>query len=197
MYSLPLSRSVTARKQCNGRLRDEAAADQGCCQKEFLHVFRDPRSLGLGIAIPLLLLFLFGYALTLDVDKVPLIIWDQSATPASRDLISRFSGSRYFSLKGYTDNYGDIERAIDKRDVLIALVIPIDFARRIESGEKAKVQAILDGSDSNTATIALGYAENVTLSFSGEVNLEQLRLHGVISPVGQLEFGPAFGLMPI
>jgi ABC-2 type transport system permease protein len=159
-------------------------------KKEFLHVFRDPRSLGLGIAIPLLLLFLFGYALTLDVDKVPLIIWDQSATPASRDLISRFSGSRYFSLKGYTDNYGDIERAIDKRDVLIALVIPIDFARRIESGEKAKVQAILDGSDSNTATIALGYAENVTLSFSGEVNLEQLRLHGVISPVGQLELRP-------
>jgi ABC-2 type transport system permease protein len=159
-------------------------------KKEFLHVFRDPRSLGLGIAIPMLLLFLFGYALTLDVDKVPLIVWDQSATHASRDLISRFSGSRYFSLKRYTDNYRDIERAIDRRDALIALVIPTDFARRIETGEKARIQAILDGSDSNTATIALGYAESVALSYSREVMLEQTRRQGVVSSVGQLDIRP-------
>jgi ABC-2 type transport system permease protein len=159
-------------------------------KKEFLHVFRDPRSLGLGIAIPMLLLFLFGYALTLDVDKVPLIVWDQSATHASRDLVSRFTGSRYFSLKKYTDNYRDIERAIDRRDVLIALVIPVDFARRLESGEKAPIQAIIDGSDSNTATIALGYAENVALSFSREVMLKQARRHGVVSSVGQIEIRP-------
>jgi ABC-2 type transport system permease protein len=159
-------------------------------KKEFLHVFRDPRSLGLGIAIPMLLLFLFGYALTLDVDKVPMIVWDQSATHASRELISRFSGSRYFSLKRYTDNYRDIERAIDRRDALVALVIPTDFARRLESGEKARVQAILDGSDSNTATIALGYAESVALSYSREVLLEQTRRQGVISSIGQLEIRP-------
>jgi ABC-2 type transport system permease protein len=159
-------------------------------KKEFLHVFRDPRSLGLGIAIPMLLLFLFGYALTLDVDKVPLIVWDQSATPASRELISRFSGSRYFSLQRYTDNYRDIERAIDRRDALIALVIPTDFARRIETGEKARIQAILDGSDSNTATIALGYAESVALSYSRGVMLEQARRHGVVSSVGQLDIRP-------
>ena len=159
-------------------------------KKEFLHVFRDPRSLGLGIAIPMILLILFGYALTLDVDKVPLIVWDQSATHVSRDLISRFSGSRYFSLKRYTDNYRDIERAIDRRDALIALVIPTDFARRIETGEKAHIQAILDGSDSNTATIALGYAESVALSYSREVMLEQTRRQGVVFPVGQLDIRP-------
>jgi len=159
-------------------------------KKEFLHIFRDPRSLGLGIAIPMLLLFLFGYALTLDVDKVPMIVWDQSSTHASRDLISRFSGSRYFLLKRYTDNYRDIERAIDRRDALIALVIPADFARKIETGEKARIQAILDGSDSNTATIALGYAESVVLSYSREVMLEQTRRHGVLSSVGQLDIRP-------
>jgi ABC-2 type transport system permease protein len=159
-------------------------------KKEFIHVFRDPRSLGLGIAIPMLLLFLFGYALTLDVDKVPMIVWDQSGTHASRDLISRFSGSRYFSLKRYTDNYRDIERAIDRRDALIALVIPTDFARRIETGEKARIQAILDGSDSNTATIALGYAESVALSYSLEVMLEQTRRHGMVSSVGHLDIRP-------
>ena len=159
-------------------------------KKEFLHVFRDPRSLGLGIAIPMLLLFLFGYALTLDVDKVPLIVWDQSGTHTSRDLISHFSGSRYFSLKRYTDNYREIERAIDRRDALIALVIPTDFARRIETGEIAHAQAILDGSDSNTATIALGYAESAALSYSREVMLEQTSRYGMPISVGQLDIRP-------
>jgi len=158
-------------------------------RKEFLHVFRDPRSLGLGIAIPMLLLFLFGYALTLDVDKVPLIVWDQSNTVASRDLISRFSGSRYFALQQYTNNYRDIERAIDRRDAIIALVVPYDFARRIETGEKAPVQAIIDGSDSNTATIALGYAQ-VALSYSRDVMLEQARRVGLAAPAGRLDVRP-------
>jgi ABC-2 type transport system permease protein len=159
-------------------------------RKELLHVFRDPRSLGLGIVIPMLLLFLFGYALTLDVDKVPLIVWDQSGTHASRDFISRFNGSRYFSLTRYVDNYRDIERAIDGRDALIALVIPSDFARRIESGRNAPVQAILDGSDSNTATIALGYADAVARSHSREIALEQVRRQGGTPAAGLLDVRP-------
>ena len=159
-------------------------------KKEFLHVFRDPRSLGLGIAIPMLLLFLFGYALTLDVDRVPLIVWDQSGTQASRDFVSRFSGSRYFALKQYTDNYRDIERAIDRRDAFIALVIPTDFARLIETGRKAPVQAILDGSDSNTATFALGYAEAVAFTYSRDVQLNQERRRGPVPQVGRLDVRP-------
>lgn len=159
-------------------------------KKEFLHVFRDWRSLGLGIAIPMLLLFLFGYALTLDVDKVPLIVWDQSNTVGSRDFISRFSGSRYFSLQRFTDNYGEIERAIDRRDALIALVIPVDFGRKIEAGRKAEVQAILDGSDSNTATIALGYADAVTLAYSRSIVLQQTQRRGNVRPAGQLDVRP-------
>jgi ABC-2 type transport system permease protein len=159
-------------------------------KKEFLHVFRDPRSLGLGIAIPMLLLFLFGYALTLDVDKVPLIVWDQSGTSASREFISHFSGSRYFQIQGYTDNYRDIERAIDRREARMALVIPSGFAREIESGEKARVQAILDGSDSNTATIVLGYADTVALTYSRGVMLEQARRYGLVNSTGQLDIRP-------
>jgi drug efflux transport system permease protein len=159
-------------------------------KKEFLHVLRDPRSLIMGIAIPLLLLFLFGYALTLDVDNVPLIVWDQSGTHASRDLVSRFSGSRYFSLRRHTDNYREIERAIDSREALIALVIPVDFARRIAAGKKAPVQAILDGSDPNTATTALGYAEAVTRSYSREIALSQALHHGGQTSITQLDVRP-------
>ena len=159
-------------------------------RKEFLHVIRDPRSLMMGLAIPMLLLFLFGYALTLDVDRVPLMVWDQSNTPASRDFVSRFAGSRYFSLQGTTDTYREIERAIDRRDALIALVIPVDFARRIETGRRAEVQTILDGSDSNTATIALGYANAVTQEYSREVVLKLARRSGNGISGGQLDVRP-------
>ncbi len=156
-------------------------------RKEFLHVLRDPRSLGMAVAIPMLMLFLFGYALTLDVDRVPLVVWDQSRSPASRRLIARFDGSRYFSRAGDVDDYRDLERAIDTRAALVALVIPTDFAGRIDSGRDAPVQCIVDGSDSNTATIALSYAEAVVEGFSQEVVLEHVRRVGASLPPPPLE----------
>ncbi len=144
-------------------------------RKEFTHIVRDPRSLGMAIAIPMLLLVLFGYALTLDVDNVPLVVWDQSESHASRQLASGFSGSRYFSLKGYVRSYPEVERAIDSGQALMALVIPVDFARNVESGRKAPVQLIVDGSDSNTATIAMSYADVVALNFSEGIALAQMQ----------------------
>ena len=131
-------------------------------RKEFLHVIRDFRSLIMAIAIPILMLLLFGYALTLDVDNVPLAVWDQSGTERSRELVSRFDGSRYFSLRMGVGNYGELVRAIDEGRVLVGLVIPRDFAQQIEAGRDAPVQLLVDGSDSNTATIAIGYGEAIS-----------------------------------
>ena len=147
-------------------------------RKEFTHIVRDPRSLGMGIAIPMLLLVLFGYALTLDVDNVPLVIWDQSESPASRQLVSGFLGSRYFLLQDYAHNYAEVERAIDAGRALMAVVIPPDFAGRIESGRSAPVQIIVDGSDSNTATIAMSYADMVALAYSQDVAVETTHRSG-------------------
>lgn len=144
-------------------------------RKEFLHVLRDPRSLMMGIGMPMMLLFLFGYALTMDVDRVPLAVWDQSQSVESREFISRFSGSRYFDLRISTDNYRQIEDAVDRREALIALVIPADFARILSRGETALVQTVVDGSDPNTATIALGYAEATAATFTRDIMLKQLR----------------------
>lgn len=144
-------------------------------RKEFLHVIRDPRSLIMGLALPMLLLFMFGYALTLDVDRVPFMVWDQSNTPASRDFVSRFAGSRYFALAGSTDNYREIERAIDERRALMALIVPADFGRRLGAGRPTEVQAFVDGSDSNTATIALSYAEFIVQGYADEVAISLLR----------------------
>jgi len=147
-------------------------------RKEMLHILRDPRSLGMAIAIPMLLLVLFGYALTLDVDNVPMVVWDQDSSQASRELVSRFLGSRYFSLRGYTQDYNQIERAIDSGDALVGLVIPTGFAGRIESGREASVQMIVDGSDSTTATIAMGYADVVTQNYSQDIALRQVQRVG-------------------
>jgi len=159
-------------------------------RKEFLHVLRDPRSLGMGIAIPILLLVIYGYALTMDVDEVPLVIWDQSETPESRELVSGFVGSRYFARRGHMSSYRELERAIDSREAMAALVIPAGFARQIDAGRPVAVQIIVDGSDSNTATIALGYAEVVTETYSQAVTMQQIRRILTRPPDPPLELRP-------
>jgi len=143
-------------------------------KKELIHIRRDPQSLAMAIIIPVMLVLLFGSSLSLDVDNVPLVIWDQSNTPLSRDYISRFAASPYFAVTGYVDSYQDIERAIDRRQALIALVIPRDFARDLDRREIGQVQLLLDGSDANTATIALGYAQAVTAEFNSRVLVQRL-----------------------
>jgi len=148
-------------------------------RKEFLHVRRDPRSLGLGIAIPVVLLLLFGYVLTLDVDKVPLAIRDLSRTPESRELLSRFEGSRYFQVALRAEGYPEVEAAIDDGRVLAALVIPEDFAARVRSDRPAVVQLLLDASEANTATIALGYAETVVSGYSADLEVRWAQANGL------------------
>jgi len=150
-------------------------------RKEYLHIVRDPRSLGMAIVIPMLMLLLFGYALTLDVDKVPMIVWDQSNTPQSRELISRFDGSPYFSVYRYVDNNRDLTRAIDTGEAVLGMVVPYDFARRLVVGPTAPVQLAVAGADSSTATIAIGYAEAVTELYSQEQSIEQVQRAGATS----------------
>ncbi len=138
-------------------------------RKEFLHILRDPRSLLMALALPLLMILLFGYALTLDVDRIPTIVFDRDRTPESRDLISRFRGSRYFQILGAADSYAAIERGIDKSDCMLGVVIPQDFARDVLAGRDAQVQLLLDGSDSNTASIAQGYATALVQAYTLEL----------------------------
>ena len=142
-------------------------------RKEYLHIIRDPRSLAMAIALPMLMLFLFGYALTLDVDRVPLVVWDQSGTATSR-----------------VTNYRDLERAIDMRTALAALVIPTDFARSVEAGRRAEVQLVVDGSDSNTATIVMGYANFIVTAYSLDVTANAVVRAGGIAPAPPVDLRP-------
>ncbi len=137
--------------------------------KEFRHILRDPRSLILALGIPMLMLLLFGYALSLDVDEIPTAVADQSRSPQSRELLERFRASRYFKIVATEGGLKTIERSINKGEVVLGIVISSDYAGDLVSGKPAQVQLILDGSDSNTASMAAGYAEGVVQAHAAEL----------------------------
>jgi ABC-2 type transport system permease protein len=134
--------------------------------KELHHITRDARSLAMALAVPVMMLLLYGYALSLDVDRVPTMIYDQDRTAQSRELIRQFQGSRYFDVRGLADGYGPIEGGIDRNQILMGVVIPRDYSKNVGAGREAPVQILLDGSDSNTASIVLGYAEGLVRNYS-------------------------------
>lgn len=150
-------------------------------KKEFIQIWRDPRSLALGIAIPVVLIVLFGYALSLDIDNVPMVVWNQDKSKASVDFIRDFDNSRYFKIYAYYDNYRNLESDINHGKAMIGMVIPKDFSRYLNSGQSSPVQVILDGSDSNTAQIALGYVKSVVYRFNVNVITTALRKAGAPS----------------
>jgi ABC-2 type transport system permease protein len=135
-------------------------------KKEFIQIIRDPRSLGMAIIIPILLLVLFGYALTLDVDNVRMAVWDRDKSQVSSDFIRNFGSSRYFKIIGYYDNYDELLTLIDRNTALMVMVIPENFSELIRSNQPAPIQLLIDGSNSSTATIALGYASSIVSHYN-------------------------------
>ncbi len=135
-------------------------------RKEVLHIIRDPRSLIAALAQPLMMLLLFGYALSLDVDRIPTVIYDLDRTQVSEGLIKDFRGSRYFDIVSEVHGYRPIEQDVDKSHALLGVVIPDDYSRNLALGKVADVQFLLDGSDSNTASIARGYAEGLLQGYA-------------------------------
>jgi ABC-2 type transport system permease protein len=148
--------------------------------KEFVQVKRDPRSLALALGIPIFLLLIFGYGLSLDIDHVHTVIWNQDASSeVTRDFLLNFKNSKYFKIIGYVDNYRDIERMIDDGSAMLALIIPKDFSHYLESEKPAPLQLIADGSDANTATIAIGYVRAVVGKYNVQLLNDTFAGHGI------------------
>lgn len=175
------SRNMTA--QSLKRIKAVAA-------KEFIQIKRDLRSLGLAIAIPIFMLLIFGYGLSLDIDHVRTLVWNQDASSqVTADFLLNFKNSKYFKIVGYTDNYRQITEKIDKGQIMMALVIPKDFSHYIEAGKTAPLQLILDGSDANTALIALGYVRSVVSKYNIGLLTEAFSRHG-LDPVKTINVHP-------
>jgi ABC-2 type transport system permease protein len=128
---------------------------------ESLLILRDKRSLGLAFIIPLLLLVLFGSSLSYDVKNIPLSIWDQDRTPASRALIAAFQGSPYYRIVALKEGYPGLISDLERGKSIVVMVIPYDFEKRLNRGAEAPVQFILDGTDSTTAGISLNYIQGI------------------------------------
>lgn len=145
-------------------------------RKEVTHIRRDPRSLGMAFAMPMILLSLYGYALTLDVNNLRTVVYDQDMTAVSRDFLARFEESGYFTVIATARSHAEVERALDAGRAQVGLVIPRQFARDLGLGRRVPVQALLDGSDSNTATLALAYLEGITSRYSDRIGGERAGL---------------------
>ena len=135
-------------------------------RKEWVQIRRDRLSLAMAFALPAMLLVIYAYAITFDVDNIRTVVYDRDKSVMSRDLIARFAESKYFSIVASIDSYGEIDRYLDSGRATVALTIPIDFSKNLHTGRSSTIEVIIDGSESNTATIAEGYIAGIADAFN-------------------------------
>jgi len=158
------------RGQHSGRALDGRRL-MAVARKELIQIRRDPRSLLLAFLLPVLLLVLFGYAITWDVEEIQTAVVDQDQSARSRELLDRFRASGYFEIRHHLDRTADLTPLLERSTIQIALVIPPGFAADLDAGRPAPLQAIVDGSDANTATITLGYARAIVERYASSAVL--------------------------
>ncbi len=149
-------------------------------RKEFIQLFRDKRLLAIAIVPPILQMLVFGYVATTDVKNVPTAICDQNNSVQSRDFISKMTSSGYFIIAGYPENDKQLACMLDNGTAMITVKIPPDFSEKILSYRQAPLQIIVDGTDSNTASIAMGYINNIVYEYSLELMSKKGRTREVI-----------------
>ena len=155
-------------------------------RKEFLQLFRDPRTLAIAVVIPIVQLFLLGYAATSDVRNIPMAVLDQSKTPQSRQLLDAFRAADYFTIDYFVGSTAEYQKLIESGDVRVALVIPANYDIRVLEGN-ATVLMVLDGSDAAIGTTALSTARLVGQSFATDILTEQASLSGRAAPTAPVE----------
>ncbi len=135
-------------------------------RKEWIQIRRDRLSLAMAFALPAMLLVIYAYAITFDVDNILTVVYDQDKSSTSRDLIARFAESKYFSIVASIDSYREIDRYLDSGGAKVAITIPSDFSKDLHTGRPAAIEIVIDGSESNTATIAQGYIAGIAEAFN-------------------------------
>ena len=155
-------------------------------RKEFLQIFRDPRTLAMIIIMPIMQLFLLGYAATTDVKNISMTVWDQSKTIQSRNLLDAFRAADYFVFEHSVGSLEEYQALIESGDTRVVLVIPPDYDRRLIEGN-AQVLMVLDGSDATVGATALSTARLVGQAYSTKIMNEQTALAGRAAPSAPVE----------
>ncbi len=139
-------------------------------QKEYYHIIRDPISLGLSFLMPVLLLFLFGYAISFDINKIKTVILDEDKSNLSREFIKKYEESGYFKVVNYLEKEKEIDKFLNSSKAVVGIWIPENFSKKIKGKNKPEVQIIIDGSDSNTASIILSYIYGISGNLSQKIS---------------------------
>jgi ABC-2 type transport system permease protein len=149
-------------------------------RKEFIQVLRD-KKLRLFIFLPpIIQLMAYGYAVNFDIKHVPTAVYDEDNSAESRQLISRFASSDYFSIKNFISTQEELRRLINENRVTLVLRLPYDFSRLIKANQESPVQVLVDATDSNAALIVAGYANKVISDFSLEIMQKRLASLGAM-----------------
>ena len=147
--------------------------------KEFIQISRDPRLLAVVVIIPLVMLLLYGYAINFDVRNLRLAVFDQDRSQASRELIGVFTESEYFRIVEYLQDHRKVTEALDGNTAQLVLIIPPTYSRDLADGRTARVQVLVNGSDSTTASTGIGYIGAILQQQSAKVSLQALARQGV------------------
>jgi ABC-2 type transport system permease protein len=137
--------------------------------KELIELGRDPRLLFIVIFAPIIQLLVLAYAATTDIREVPVLIVDADRSPASRDVVARFAASPTFLIVDVVSAPNDIDAYLDQGRAWLAVSIPRGFADGLHRGAPQTIQVIADGSDANSAGLAVGYASNLVAQYGSRL----------------------------
>lgn len=148
-------------------------------KKEFLQLRRDRLTLGLVFMLPLVQLLLFGYAIQTEVKHIPTVVFDQSLSPESREMLNAFTASGYFDVTAVERSFSGVNRMIDSGQTQVGIIFPPDFTLNLKRGTSAQVQVIVDASDSMVANQAIAIANSLGLIKSQQVIARKVSLSGM------------------
>ncbi|MBL8178391.1 MAG: ABC transporter permease [Bryobacterales bacterium] len=157
-------------------------------RKEFRQSFREPRTRAAMFVPPILQFLVFGFVVNLDVERSRLALLDLDRSPASRELRAAFEGSKYFTVTGTPADEAEMQDMLDRDRVHSALVIPPDFGRDLARGRATKIQMLVEGSNSNTASILSNYAADIVRTYSSGrmvelINQKRMARGGAVAKV--------------
>ena len=158
--------------------------------KEFRQLKRDRLTLAAIIFTPVMMLLLYGYALNFDVKHVRLGLLDESHTKQSRELTQKFLSTEYFDFAGNVSEEPAVDKYIQDGKAAAVMVIPRDYAKDILQGRSTNVQLVIDGTNSNNATIIIGYVEGIIQNYSQDLTVRYMNQKGFSISTGAIDFRP-------
>jgi len=147
-------------------------------EKEIIQIKRDARSIGIVIAMPLVMMLAFGYGVSFDTKHIPVYIYDMEGSQQSQDFLKRFQSSVYFNVVKTVGNYRELVQAIDGGECQMGILVPSDFSSKLSSGEPVSVQALFDGTDSNSASLGMSYSQAIVQSYAQQIQMQWQQRQG-------------------